>query len=62
MEKKGLFLDLRHINLHLFRNKFQIKSERITIAKEVIKPGDFLLPFDLKSGYHPVDIFSDHTK
>lgn len=58
--KKRLILDLRHINLHLFKNKF--KCEDIAVAKEVIKPGDFLFTFDLKSGYHHVDIFPDHTK
>ena len=58
--KKRLLLDLRHINLHLFKKKF--KCEDIAAAKEVIKPGDYLLTFDLKSGYHHVDIFPEHTK
>ena len=58
--KKRLILDLRYINLHLFKNKF--KCEDIADAKEVIKPGDFLFTFDLKSGYHHVDIFPEYTK
>ena len=58
--KKRLILDLRHINLHLFKNKF--KCECIGIAKEVIKTGDYLFTFDLKSGYYHVDIFPDHMK
>jgi hypothetical protein len=32
------------------------------MAKEVLKPGDFMFSFDLKSGYHHVDIFKDHQK
>ena len=58
--KKKLILDLRHINLYLFKNKF--KCLDIAVAKEVLKPGDHLFTFDLKSGYHHVDIFPEHTK
>ena len=32
------------------------------MAKEVLKLGDFMFSFDLKSGYHHVDIFKDHQK
>jgi hypothetical protein len=32
------------------------------MAKEVLKPGYFMVSFDLKSGYHHVDIFKDHQK
>ena len=50
--KKRLILDLRHINRHLFKNKF--KCEDVSVAKEVLRPGDFMFSFDLKSGYHHI--------
>ena len=58
--KKRLILDLRHINRHLFKNKF--KCEDVSVAKEVLRPGDFMFSFDLKSGYHHIDIFPEHRK
>ena len=58
--KKRLILDLRHVNRHIYKNKF--KCEDVSIAKEVLKPGDFMFSFDLKSGYHHIDIFPEHKK
>ena len=58
--KKRLIIDLRHVNHHIFKSKF--RCEDISITKEVLKPGDFMFSFDLKSGYHHVDIFKDHQK
>ena len=52
--KKRLILDLRHINRHLFKNKF--KCEDVSVAKEVLRPGDFMFSLDLKSGYYHIDI------
>ena len=54
--KKRLILDVRHINRHLYKSKF--KCEDLSVAKEVLRPGDFMFFFDLKSGYHHIDIFS----
>lgn len=58
--KKRLILDLRHINRHLYKSKF--KCEDLSVAKEVLRPGDFMFSFDLKSGYHHIDIFPEHRK
>lgn len=58
--KKRLILDLRHVNKCLYKNKF--RCEDLSIAKEVIKPGEFMFSFDLKSGYHHVEIFEEHRK
>ena len=58
--KKRLILDLRHVNLFLFKSRF--RCEDLCVAKEILNPGDFLFSFDLKSGYHHVDIFPDHRK
>lgn len=58
--KKRLILDLRHVNQFLFKQK--LRSEELSIAKEVLCPADYMFSFDLKSGYHDVDIFPDHRK
>ena len=58
--KKRLILDLRYINRHLYKSKF--KCEDLSVAKEVLRPGDFMFSFDLKSGYHHIDIFPEHRK
>lgn len=34
----------------------------MTVAKEELDPADFLFSFDLKSGYHHVEIFPEHRK
>jgi hypothetical protein len=56
--KKRLIIDLRHINVHIFKNKF--RCEDISTVKEIIPPKDFMFTFDLKSGCHHVEIFKDH--
>ena len=58
--RKRLILDLRHINRLLFKNKF--KCEDVSVAKEVLRLGDFMFSFDLKWGYHHIDIFPEHRK
>jgi hypothetical protein len=58
--KKRLILDLRHINLFIYKQKF--KCEDLNTLREMSKPGDFFFSFDLKSGYHHLDIFPEHRK
>lgn len=58
--KKRLILDLRHVNQFLYKCRF--RCEDLSIAKEVLNPGDFMFTFDLKSGYHYVEIFPEHRK
>ena len=58
--KKRLILDLRHVNQFLYKCRF--RCEDLSIAKEVLNPGDFMFTFDLKSGYHHVEIFPEHRK
>ena len=55
--KKRLILDLRHINLHVFKQKF--KCEGLHTIRDVFSK-QFFFWFDLKSGYHHVDIFPEH--
>ena len=56
--KKRLILDLRHINLRVFKQK--LKCEDLKVALKVISQGFSLLKFDLKSAYHHVEIFAAH--
>ena len=58
--KKRLILDLCHVNQCLFKSKF--RCEDVSIAREVLNPGDFMFSFDLKSGYHHVEIFPEHRQ
>ena len=58
--KKRLNLDLRHINAYMFKQKF--KCEDLSVALKVISKGFYLFKFDLKTGYHHVEIFPDHRK
>ena len=53
-------MDLRHINLHVFKHKF--KCEGLHTIKDIFSSNCFVFSFDLKSGYHHVDIFVDHRK
>ena len=52
--KKWLVLNLRHLNKFLCSHKF--KYEDLRMAMLLFDKGDLMLYFDLKSGYHHVDI------
>ena len=56
--KQRLVIDLRHINQYLHKCKF--KYEGLDIVTQMFEKGDYFTTFDLKSGYHHVDIHSDH--
>ena len=58
--KKRLILDLRHINLHIFKQKFQ--CEGLHTIRDVFSKDYFVFSFDLKSGYHHVDTFPEYRK
>ena len=58
--KKRLILDLRHINLHVYKQKF--KCEGLHTIKSAFAKNYFVFSFDLKSGYHHMTIFPDHWK
>ena len=58
--KKRLILDLRHVNLHVYKTK--IKFDDWKTMEEFVDPGGFLFKFDLKQGYHHVDIHPDFQK
>ena len=50
--KRRLVIDLRYVNKFLQKSKF--KYEGIDIAAQMLDKGDFLVTFDLKSGYHHI--------
>ena len=55
--KKRLVLNLRYLNQHLWK-----QYEDLRTAMMYFNPGDYLFAFDLKSGYHHVDIAEIHHK
>jgi len=56
--KCRLVLNLRYLNQYLRKDNF--KYEDIRIAMLLLNKNDFLLKFDLKSGYHHLDIYEPH--
>ena len=58
--KKRLVINLRHLNRFLWKQRF--KYEDLRVAMLLFEKGDFLFSFDLKSGYHHVDIATIHQK
>ena len=57
-EKKRLILDLRYVNKYIYKQKIKFEDWRTAI--NYFGPGTYLTKFDLKSGYHHLDIFSEH--
>ena len=58
--EKRLILDLRLIDLHVQKQKF--KGEKMHTIKNIFAKDIFVFSFDLKSGYHHIDIFPDRRK
>ena len=58
--KQRLILDLRHVNSFIFKQKF--KREDLSVAIQIFDQGCHLFKFDLKSGYHHIEIFPAHRK
>ena len=56
--KRRLILDLRHVNKYL--TKKRVKYEDWKIAMSYFTAGAFMFSFDLKSGYHHIEIFKEH--
>ena len=58
--KKRLILDLRVVNACLYKRK--VKFDDHNKALDYFTLNGFLIKFDLKSGYHHLDIFPAHRK
>ena len=56
--KKRLILDLRHVNRSLIKQR--IKYEDWKIAMAYFAKDSYMFSFDLKSGYHHIEISQDH--
>ncbi len=56
--KLRLVINLRHLNKFLWSEKF--KYEDLRVAMQFFEKGDYMFTFDLKSGYHHVDIVQHH--
>ena len=59
-KKLRLVLNLRYLNQSLQKVKFKYEDLRVALLMFTRK--DFLFKFDLKSGYHHIDIFGPHQK
>ena len=58
--KLRLVINLRYLNKYLWKQKF--KYEDLRTAMLLLERNDYLFSFDLKSGYHHVDIAEAHQK
>ena len=58
--KLRLVVNLRYLNRYLWKQKF--KYEDLRTAMLLFEKDDYMFSFDLKSGYHHVDIASAHQK
>ena len=59
-EKLRLVLDLRHVNQYVSQNKF--KYEDLRTFAQMSDEGDCFCTFDLRNGYHHIDIHPLHRK
>jgi len=58
--KLRLILDLRHVNVHIWKEKVSFDDWQTALS--YFSKDDFLFSFDLKSGYHHIDIFPPHQQ
>jgi hypothetical protein len=58
--KKRLVVNLRHVNKFLWKQKF--KHEDLRVAMALFEHGEWMFSFDLKSGYHHIDVAPHHRK
>ena len=58
-----LVLNLHYLNQFLWMNRFKYTLYKdLQVAMLMFQKGDYLYSFDLKSGYHHVDIYEPHRK
>ena len=58
--KKRLILDLRYVNMCLYREKFRLDD--LKVAKRLFETGDKMFVFDIKGAYHHVEIWPPHRQ
>ena len=59
--KKRLILDLRYVNTHVYKDKIKFEDWKCFEHYLEVKEG-YLFKFDLKNGYHHIDISEPHQK
>ena len=60
MGKKRLVVNLRHLHVNMFQYKRKFKYEDLRVEMLLLNKGDYMFSFDLKSGYHHIDIAKAH--
>ena len=58
--KKRLILDLHYVNKHKYKE--HIKSEDLRLMEQFLNPHEYMFKFDIKQGYHHIDIHKPHQK
>ena len=58
--KARLILDLRHVNKHIPKAKFRMEDWKVFL--QYVLRGGYMFKFDLKSGYHHVDVCQSHQQ
>ena len=56
--KKRLILDLRYINQFVWKDRFKLDDWKTMM--QYVKKGGYIFNFDLRSGYHHLDLFQSH--
>lgn len=56
--KKRLVISLQYLNLYLWKCRFKYEDFRTVL--ECFEKDAFMFTFDLKSGYHHIDIHPDY--
>ena len=51
---------MRYVNKHI--HKERIKFEDLRLMEQFLNPHEYLLKFDIKQGYHHIDIHKPHQK
>ena len=59
-KKLRLILDLHHVNSFIKQNKF--RYENLTTLSEILSEGNHFKTFDMSSGYHHIEIHSEHQR
>ena len=57
--KKRLIFDLRYVNMHLFKGKINFDDWKC-FENYLLANKGYLFKFDLKYGYHHINIFNSH--
>ena len=60
VQQEWLILDLFHLNNFIV--KTHVKYEDLKTVLQLLKKGDYVFSFHLKSAYHNVDIFEEHHR